>query len=237
MPELRKVTCTHHTLEYILTRKPVKNINLRIKLDGKIYVSAHKRVKAEYIDYFIKGQQNYIIKAMDKYDELRKHVQAPKQYITGETFEILGRPLQLKVSEGKEESITTAGDNIFLTVKDITNQKRKEKLMKDWLKELQIEIFQQISKEIYQIFKKYDIDYPLIKNRNMKSKWGSCQPQRGIITLNSRLIEAPRNCIEYVVLHEFAHFIHPNHSRKFHDFVTMLMPDWKERKKELGKRL
>ena len=64
---------------------------------------------------------------------------------------------------------------------------------------------------------------------------GSCQPKRGIITLNSQLIKVPRNCIEYVVLHEFAHYIHPNHSRQFWDFVTMMMPDWKERKKELDK--
>ncbi|OYP38116.1 metal-dependent hydrolase [Lachnotalea glycerini] len=57
------------------------------------------------------------------------------------------------------------------------------------------------------------------------------------MSLNSKLIEAPRNCIEYVVLHEFTHFIHPNHSKKFYDFVAMLMPDWKERKMELEKRL
>lgn len=69
----------------------------------------------------------------------------------------------------------------------------------------------------------------------MMSQWGACQPQKGAITLNSRLIEKPRNCIEYVVLHEFVHFIYPNHSRQFWNFVTMMMPDWKERKKELEK--
>ena len=69
----------------------------------------------------------------------------------------------------------------------------------------------------------------------MTSRWGSCQTVKGIITLNSKLIEKPLRCIEYVVLHEFAHFIHPNHSKEFYDFVASLMPDWKERKIELEK--
>lgn len=52
---------------------------------------------------------------------------------------------------------------------------------------------------------------------------------------NKRLLEAPRNCIEYVVMHEFCHFIHPNHSKHFYSFLAMLMPDWKERKTVLDR--
>ena len=76
--------------------------------------------------------------------------------------------------------------------------------------------------------------YPELKIRYMTARWGSCQPQKGIITLNSQLIEKPRRCMEYVVLHEFAHFIHPNHSKDFYTLVESLMPDWKERKWELN---
>jgi len=67
----------------------------------------------------------------------------------------------------------------------------------------------------------------------MISRWGSCQPKRGIITLNKRLIETPRICIEYVVMHEFIHFLHPNHSKMFYDLLSTLMPDWRERKNTL----
>ncbi|MFQ6968423.1 MAG: M48 family metallopeptidase [Subdoligranulum sp.] len=56
-----------------------------------------------------------------------------------------------------------------------------------------------------------------------------------IITLNKQLLEAPRNCIEYVVVHELCHLVHPNHSKQFYTFLTMFMPDWKERKAELEK--
>ncbi|PXV91697.1 hypothetical protein C8E03_103258 [Lachnotalea glycerini] len=236
--EIRNVRCEQRVLEYQLTRKQVKNINLRVKPEGQVFVSASESVPVEFIDNFVKEKQEYIIRALNKYEENRKYVSfAPRQYVSGESFDILGKSLRLKVIQGKQESVTTDGVFIFLTLRNKENQKRKENLMNNWLKEMQTGTFDQISREIYQIFKKYDVEYPIVKVRYMTSRWGSCQPKRGVITLNSKLIEAPRNCIEYVVLHEFTHFIHPNHSKKFYDFVAMLMPDWKERKMELEKRL
>jgi len=236
--EIREVTCELRVLEYQLTRKQVKNINLRVKPNGQISVSASDSVPVGFIDNFIKEKQEYIIRALDKYKENRKYTSVmPRQYVSGESFDILGKSLRLKVIQGQQESVTTDGVFIFLTIKNKENQKRKENLMNNWLKELQIGTFNEICREIYRIFKKYDVEYPLVKVRYMTSRWGSCQHKRGVITLNSKLIEAPRNCIEYVVLHEFTHFIHPNHSKKFYDFVAMLMPDWKERKWELEKRL
>lgn len=236
--EMRKVTCGQRVLEYQFTRKQVKNINLRIKPDGQVFVSASESVPVDFIDDFIKGKQDYIFRVLSKYEENHKYASiVPRQYVSGESFDILGKSLRLKVIQGKQESVITDGVFIFLTVENKDNQKRKEILITSWLKEMQTRIFNQISGEVYQIFKKYDVKYPIVKIRYMTSKWGTCQPKRGVITLNSKLIEAPRNCIEYVVLHEFTHFIHPNHSKKFYDFVAMLMPDWKERKVELEKRL
>lgn len=236
--EIRKVACEQRVLEYQLTRKKVKNINLRVKPDGQVFVSASESVPVDFIDNFVKDKQEYIFRALSKYEENRKYVSiALRQYVSGESFDILGKSLRLKVIQGKQESVITDGVFIFLTVGNKDNHKRKESLMNSWLKEMQTGTFNQISREIYQIFKKYDVEYPTVKVRYMTSRWGSCQPKRGVITLNSKLIEAPRNCIEYVVLHEFTHFIHPNHSKKFYDFVAMLMPDWKERKMELEKRL
>jgi predicted metal-dependent hydrolase len=236
--EKRKVICDQGVLEYQLTRKRVKNINLRIKADGLVFVSANESVPIDFIDNFVKQKQAFITRALNKFKENRKFVlSAPKQYVSGEGFDILGKSLRLKVIQSDHEAVTTDGVFIFLTVKNKENQKHKEKLINNWLKEIQTETFDQICKETYQIFKKYYVNYPIIKTRYMTSRWGSCQPKRGILTLNSKLIEVPRNCIEYVVLHEFAHFIHPNHSKKFYDFVAMLMPDWKERKMELEKRL
>ncbi|HZJ99735.1 MAG TPA: SprT family zinc-dependent metalloprotease [Tissierellaceae bacterium] len=236
--KIRQVECDKGVVEYIFTRKPVKNINLRIKPNGKIYVSANKQVPIYYIDNFIREKQNYIIATLEKFKENQSHVSTySKNYRCGDEFDVLGKTLQLKVIEGIEESVRSDKKVIFLTVKNKDDVNRKEKIMNMWLKEMQENIFRDICRETYKVFRKYGIKYPNIKIRNMTSRWGSCRPQKGNITLNSRLIEVPRSCIEYVVFHEFAHLIHPNHSKEFYDFLTSLMPDWKDRKKELNKVL
>lgn len=234
--EIRQVQCDRGLLEYELTRKPVKNVNLRIKPDGKIYVSANRRVPLKFIDNFIKEKQEYIARAQERYEERQKHILTdPIEYVSGDRFNVLGKSLVLRVTQGKPESVANNEVYIYLTVKNKDDLRHKEILISKWLKELQVETFNQISKEVHGLFIKYDINYPIIKIRKMKSRWGSCQYKKGIITLNSKLIEVPIRCIEYVVLHEFAHFIHPNHSKKFYDFVANLMPDWKDRMKELEK--
>ncbi len=78
------------------------------------------------------------------------------------------------------------------------------------------------------------IDFPIIKLRKMKSRWGSCCPTKGILTFNKNLIFAPKECIEYVILHEFTHFIHPNHSPLFYEELSKKCPDWKKLKKQLN---
>ena len=67
----------------------------------------------------------------------------------------------------------------------------------------------------------------------MKTLWGSCSVNRNKVTFNQYLTKAKPACIEYVVLHELVHFLYPNHSKKFYDFLSSYMPDWKERKKVL----
>ena len=96
-------------------------------------------------------------------------------------------------------------------------------------------VYSEILNELYPLFRKYGVQMPVLRIRDMETRWGSCLVRKGIITLNKRLLEAPRNCIEYVVMHELCHFIHPNHSKQFYGFLTMLMPDWKERKTILDK--
>ena len=192
--EIRQIVCGERVLEYQLTRKAVKNINLRIKPDGSIHVSANSRVPKAYVDDVVRLRQEFIFRALDRYKR-------------------------------KQE-----------TTPQVDKEAHKKLLQQKYPKEYQQQVFQGICDETYALFQKrgYSVPDPELKIRYMTARWGSCQPQKRIITLNSQLIEKPRRCIEYVVLHEFAHFIHPNHSREFYALVEHLMPDWKERKRELN---
>lgn len=237
-PEQRVVHCEDGDIPYLLTRKPVKNVNLRIKPEGEVLVSANNSVPTDFIDAFIEKKQRYIFSVLSRYEEKKKLFQAvPKRYVSGESYDLLGKSLRLKVEANKEENVYTDGVYIFLKVKDKDDFRHKEIMMSKWLKQYQTTVFEELLQKKYLLFEKYGVTYPTLKIRNMTSRWGSCQPKKGIITLNSKLIEAPRNCIEYVILHELVHFIHPNHSRQFWDFVAMMMTDWKERKEELEKRI
>lgn len=88
------------TIQYNLERKKVKNINLRIKPNGAVYVSANTSVSQERIEKFLTEKSGFILKVLDHYSELQKYVPTPKQYVDGEHFKICGHDLRLKVFEG-----------------------------------------------------------------------------------------------------------------------------------------
>lgn len=228
--EQRIVEGRERTFQYILTRKAVKNLNMRVKPNGEIHVSASPLVPVKYIDKFVLSHEQTLGKTLDKYEKIRANTLQPLQYISGEKVRFLGEELHLLVEASRMEEAEKIGQFLFLRVKDTTDFKRKERVMKKWIKRMQTEVFLEICKEIYPLFQPYGVKYPLIKIRDMKSRWGSCQPQKKIITLNGKMIAAQREAIEYVILHEFAHFIHPNHSKDFYGLVESLMPDWKERR-------
>lgn len=70
--------------------------------------------------------------------------------------------------------------------------------------------------------------------RDMKTRWGSCTVRTGDIRLNSRLAAYPDECLEYVMVHELCHLIEPSHNKRFKNYMTKFLPDWKERKEKLS---
>lgn len=223
------------TIEYNLLRKNVKNLNLRIKADQSVYVSANQKVSEKTIQDFLQSKSDYILKALDRYAEMAKYAPKPKLYVDGESFRILGHDLRLKVTQGEINTVASNKVYITLTVTNINDIELKKRTMDKWLKRQCRDYVREICEAVYPKFQKYGVKYPEIRVRSMVSRWGSCQPKRIILTFNSALLEAPLSCIEYVVTHEFVHFLQPDHSRKFYQYLSMFMPDWKERKAILEK--
>ena len=231
----RTVLLEGKLLEYTLERKNVKNVNLHVRKDGSVYVSANALVSGLQIDEFLISKAQFILNAQKRFREQEEMRPQPKQYVSGETFYIQGRALRLKVIQAEKNRIYTDGVHIFLEVKDLSNNAKKQRMVCDFLDQQCQVVFEEIVRQAYPIFEKYGVSMPIVRIRDMDTRWGSCLVKKGIITLNKRLLEAPRNCIEYVVMHEFCHFIHPNHSKHFYGFLSMMMPDWKERKELLDR--
>lgn len=231
----RTIVAEGQEIQYHLERKPVKNLNLRIRKDGEVFVSASAAVPDSEVDNFVCSKAGYILEAINKFEELAQYKPQPKQYVSGETFYIQGRGLRLQLSQANKDSISSDGVYIYLAVKNIDDFEKKRRMLSRFLDQQCEAVFGEIISELYPMFRKYGVDTPILRIRDMETRWGSCLAKKGIITLNKRLIEAPRNCIEYVVMHELCHFIHPNHSKQFYSFLTMLMPDWRQRKALLEK--
>lgn len=173
-----KISIEDTIVEYTLTYKNVKNINLRIKSDGTINISARKGISAKVIENFLLSKADFILKALNKY---------------------YTQPPLIKYFEESE-------------IKDVITS---------------------VCKRVYPYFEEKGIKYPEIKFRKMVSRWGSCHTKKGILTFNTYLMYAPIDCIEYVVLHEFTHFIEANHQRAFYDELSKVCHDWKECRNKL----
>ncbi len=230
--EVRQVETDCGIIEFTFERKKIKNINLRIRQDGSVYVSAPERVPVKAVESFVVSKSDYIRNAVLHFSQ-REVKKSELQYVSGESITLLGRSMQIKVEEDSREFVDCDGIYVYIHVKRPDNYNRRKKLFDSWLDGQCMKVFDEIMHEVHKKFAPYNIAFPQLKIRRMTSRWGSCQPFKGIITLNKRLIEAPENCIEYVVFHEFCHFIHPNHSKQFYSLLQSMLPDWKECKRIL----
>ena len=232
---IKRIKLLDREIEYDLQRKQVKNINLRIKPDKSITVSANPRVPESKIERFILEKQEFILRALEKYGKIQKSLPRPRQYIDGETVKVFGQDLTLKVFLSKKNYVEIGDSFIKLYVRSIDDLSLKKKVLDKWLYNQVEEIVTSICEKVYPLFKKYCSEFPTIKFRKMTSRWGSCNFVRKLLTFNYALINAPIESVEYVVYHEFTHFIEPNHSKKFYLALSNFLPEYKERKKKLQK--
>lgn len=210
-------------ITYNLEIKKVKNINMRIKTSGEVLVSAHKNIPFSKIDEFVLTRFEQIYKLQNEIKP-EKYVH---KYINGEIFKFFGQDFVLEVIEG-ENFVYMSEDTIYLTVLDTENFLLKEKLFNQNIDKLCQFYFNNLSDEVYEKFKEFNIQKPIIKMRKMKSRWGSCNITKKIITLNKLLIKYPVETMKSVVIHEYCHFLEPNHSAKFYKLMEYFMPNYKQ---------
>ncbi|WP_010680928.1 M48 family metallopeptidase [Acetivibrio cellulolyticus] len=225
-------------IEFELERKNVKNINLNIKPDMTIVVTASEEVPLDYILRFVKSKTPWIIKNVSYFKETQPEYITNKKYISGESFKYLGKQYRLKVEETDErEYVKYYHGYIHIYIRDKNNYEAKKSLLNNWFRIKAFLKFEESLERIYPIVEKYGIEKPKINIRVMKLRWGSCIKDKKTILLNYELIKAPSFCIDYVMLHELIHFKYSKHNIEFYTFMTSLMPDWKMRKELLDEEV
>ena len=170
-------------VRYEFKRKRVKNINLRVRADGSVAVSAPLGAPLAQVDAFVAGRARWIEAA---------RVRALAR----------GEEEQRPCSVSREDALalfTQVSDAVFPLFAQVLNGQR-----------------------------------PVLKVRQMKTRWGVCVPAKRQITFSLRLAEKPRAAVEYVVLHEYAHFVRADHSPAFWAVVARYMPDYKARRRRLA---
>ncbi len=217
-------------VSYTVEWKQVKNINLRLRKDTGLSVSAPKRVSLAEIEQVIRQHEKQILQTLQEYQKeaAEKRQQYPVQYVTGESVLYLGKYYTLEVTQGKTSAVFLEGERLFLQVQHPENSGERKRVFDTWWYDTCQKAIQNLCRAVYPIYEAHKISYPEIKFRTMVSQWGNCRPTRGILTFNLRLLAAPVRCMEYVVLHEFTHFLYPNHSKAFYAFIQAEMPDWKK---------
>ena len=210
-----------------IVRKDVKNITLKVRPNGEAILTAPKAASDEHIKFIIEKRAKWIAQKCAFFASFKT---PQKEYVSGEDFRYLGRSYRLKVVQSKEECVKLQRGYLELFVKDKSDLKRKENLVYEWYHEKAMLYFFNILQEFNKIVKQ---DIKSVKIRQMKTRWGSCNPYKSYINLNIELIKKPKACIEYVIFHELAHLLYPNHSKKFYEHLSLYMPDWQKRKEIL----
>lgn len=228
-------TAQGRTFPVILVRKKVKNINLHVRSDGTLYLSAPARVPWAYIEDFLEKKTDFIIRAICEMEE-RKQKFPILTLSDGDTLYLAGQPYRLDVRLGLHNSIRRSGQTVFMELADDTPVMR-QKLYHKLLQALGKKLFPASLSRMQPLFAGLALPDPVLKQRVMRSRWGSCMPLKGIVTMNTYLAIMPEAIIDHVMLHELCHFLQPNHSRHFYDAMTIRMPDWKARRQAMAKYL
>lgn len=211
-----------------IIKKDIKNITLKVKPTCDVVLTVPLKTDDKHIEYILKKRNEWISNKIDFFKSNNKIEN--KEYVSGESFKYLGKSYRIKVIESNAEEVKLLRGYIQIFIKNKMDLKKKKKLLSDWYIKRAENYFERIVENYLHIVKK---EVKSIKIRQMKTRWGSCNPSKNYINLNTELIKKSKSSIEYVIFHELAHLVHPNHSKEFYKYLNTYMPDWKKRKEKL----
>jgi len=210
-----------------VTYKRNKYMYLRLDDNGDIYITCRRMISKEDIVRFILSKEEWIV----KHDHKISDNENKELYGQEDMVRFLGEYYQVVKVNGNEERIYFDGEKFYYYIKENTDIR---KLFYNYasicLKQL-IDVRRKQWDEL--ICKNNGKNIPVIRLKYMTSRWGSCTPIKAHISMNVRLIHYPIHCLDYVLLHEYAHMLEGNHSKAFYSIIEKYMPNWKAYNKDL----
>ncbi|MUG32381.1 M48 family metallopeptidase [Psychrobacter sanguinis] len=225
-------------IDYEVVRK-ANSRKLRIKVhpDQRVVVTAPMDTTQAFIQSSVNKKAGWIWQHVQDFAKQKSDV-LPKRYISGETQFYLGRRYVLKVTadDQRPEAVKLYRGklNVNLSLEQLETQERAAKvksLLDNWYQQKAKAVFYE---RLLAMLPKTDWvkGTPAFRLLSMKKQWGSCSTQ-GNLVLNPHLVKAPKECIDYVILHELCHIAEYNHSEQFWRLLTQVMPQWKALKTQL----
>jgi len=206
-----------------IIRSKRRTVALIVESDGSVTVRAPLRLLERAIREFVEKHVDWVEK---KRAEIRAIVPIrSKQYQSGETFLYLGKEYSLEVVAVQNKKLIL--DERFKIAESAL--KNAELVFQNWYRQ---QAKQWIVERVKHLAELHQLHYEKVKITSARTRWGSCSP-KNTLNFSWRLMLTPPEMIEYVIIHELAHTIHHNHSKRFWKLVEKLLPDYKARRKQL----
>lgn len=204
---------------------------IKVHPDCRVVASVPEGTNCEDLLSAVKKRGRWIYEQLRDFRTQLKFT-TPRQYISGESHYYLGKQYLLKVIEAPEKTqgVKLLRGKLEVSVRTKSKEKVKE-LLTEWYKRRAKETF---AKRLDAVLEQalWVNERPPLRILTMQTQWGSCSPN-GRITLNPHLVKAPRECIDYVILHELCHIAEHNHSERFYRLMSQVMPNWEKTKAQL----
>lgn len=224
MVTLKTITLPNgRELSYELTRKRVKNINFRAKEDGIVYVSANSRATVAEIEKFLIERADFFLGAFERLKNRDK-----RSEINASSVNWLGRTYPVRAIVNSRECAVIDENEIRVFTRMTDDPDYILELVQKAIKVRFCALLGELDSEVRKKLEDSGLAPPptRITVKDMSSRWGSCSYTRGHISMNIRLAAYPKETVLSVLWHEYAHYWHHDHSKKFYDFLLKFYPGY-----------
>lgn len=203
-------------------------VRIEVGSESGLTVVAPARRSLERVHQFIQQKQRWILEKLKKYGHVRSE-KSPSQLKTGDTIPYLGRNMRIETREcsGRPEGVRLNRQGLVVSTAPGPN--RVDLALEKWYRS---EARKKISGMADEQCRVMGVTHNRITLKGHKSIWGSCSRKKNL-NFNWRLMMAPEPVIRYVVIHEVAHLVEMNHSKRFWQIVERYCPDWHEHREWL----